>query len=151
MYPTPKPFVELAKLPGRWLVLEGTGDGAGRNQRRLVGMREVDDAADSSAVWVTPALLRTVAPDSQPGATVDGTVSPASAWEVFTLMGFAGIGKALAATLVFAAAVTGAVASFVSSKTGIGIAALILAIIVGLIGWKSAIRDTFTPNCSPGN
>jgi hypothetical protein len=150
VYPAPKPFGELDKLRGRWLVLEGPRDGSDRPRRRLVGVREADDAEDSTAVWVTPALFRAVAPDAPAGAIVAGTVSSASRREVVSLMGLAGIGKALGATLVFAAVVTGAIAAFVTSETGIGIAALILAIIVGLIAWKAAIRDTFTPNCGSG-
>jgi hypothetical protein len=151
LYPAPKPFAELNKLRGRWLVLKVPRDGSDRPRRRLVGVRAADDADDSTAVWVTLALLRAVAPDAQPGAIVDGTVSAASNWEVFSLMGLAGIGKTLAAALVFAAAVTGAVAAFVSSETGIGIAALVLAIIVAVIAWLSAIRDMWTPNCGAGN
>jgi hypothetical protein len=151
VYPAPKPFAELDKLRGRWLVLKVPRDGSDHPRRRLVGVRAVDDADDSTTVWVTLALLSAVAPDARPGAIVDGTVSSASKWEVFSLMGFAGIGKAVAAALVFAAVVTGAVAAFVSNETGIGIAALVLAIIVAAIAWLSAIRDMWTPNCGAGN
>ena len=151
LYPAPRPFAKIKKLGKGWLVLEVPGEGSSASRRRLVGYRAVDDAEDSTTVWVTPALFETVAPDAKAGAMVAGTVHAASKREIFSLQGFAAIGKVVSATLAFAALVAGAIASFATSETGLGIIALVLAILVGLIGWRAAIQAPYTPpNCGPG-
>lgn len=141
VYPAPAalPGVDLPKL----LVVRGPDGHA-----KLVGAERVDGAADSDAVFVSPALFKAVVPRPE-GPIVEATLEPASRWAVFVFADRATTGKIVAAVLVLLAALAGAGVAFATRKVGLGVGlgVLLVVVLAALFTARNTIRDALTPKC----